>query len=61
MNLTDLNKVAPRPGRAGQGHPSPPTKSTGTIKKRFDAINVASTEEVAPRLSRNAVPLPATR
>ena len=44
MNLHELNKVAEAmvaPGRASW----PPTNSTGTIKKRFDAIGVDSTED----------------
>src|SRR4030081_2308595 len=44
MNLADLNKVAVAivaPGKA----PLPADESTGTIKKRFDAINVESTEQ----------------
>ena len=31
-------------------------ESSGTIKKRFDSIGLASTEDSAPRLSRDAVP-----
>ncbi len=31
-------------------------ESWGTIKKRFDSIGVTSTEDIAPRLSRDAVP-----
>src|SRR6266478_4521382 len=44
MNLADLNKVAlalVAPGKVVLAA----DESTGTIKKRFDAINVASTEE----------------
>ena len=56
MNLADLNKVALAMVAPGKGILAA-DESTGTIKKRFDAINVESTEEIAPRLSRNAVPL----
>ncbi len=31
-------------------------ESTGTIKKRFDQIGTASTEDCTSRLPRNAVP-----
>src|ERR1700687_1410228 len=44
MNLADLNKVALAMVAAGKGILAA-DESTGTIKKRFDAINVASTEE----------------
>ena len=44
MNLTDLNKVALALVAPGKGVLAA-DESTGTIKKRFDAINVASTEE----------------
>src|SRR3954447_14434949 len=44
MNLADLNKVALAMVAPGKALP-PADESTGTIKKRFDAINVASTEE----------------
>src|SRR5258708_13927766 len=44
MNLADLNKVALALVAAGKGVLAA-DESTGTIKKRFDAINVASTEE----------------
>ncbi len=30
-------------------------ESSGTIKKRFDKINTVSTEDIAPRLPRDAV------
>ena len=56
MNLADLNKVALAMVAPGKGILAA-DESSGTIKKRFDAINVASTEEIAPRLSRNDVPL----
>ena len=56
MNLADLNKVALAMVTPGKGILAA-DESSGTIKKRFDAIKVESTEEVAPRLSRNAVPL----
>jgi fructose-bisphosphate aldolase, class I len=44
MNLSDLNKVARAMVAPGKGILAA-DESTGTIKKRFDAINVASTEE----------------
>src|SRR5258707_1227845 len=44
MNLADLNKVALAMVAPGKGILAA-DESTGTIKKRFDAINVASTEE----------------
>ena len=44
MNLADLNKVALAMVVPGKGVLAA-DESTGTIKKRFDAINVASTEE----------------
>jgi fructose-bisphosphate aldolase class I len=44
MNLADLNKVARALVAPGKGILAA-DESTGTIKKRFDAINVASTEE----------------
>jgi fructose-bisphosphate aldolase class I len=44
MNLTDLNKVALAMVAPGKGILAA-DESSGTIKKRFDAINVASTEE----------------
>jgi fructose-bisphosphate aldolase, class I len=44
MNLADLNKIALAMVAPGKGILAA-DESTGTIKKRFDAINVASTEE----------------
>src|ERR1700719_4371044 len=44
MNLADLNKVAQAMVTPGKGLLAA-DESTGTIKKRFDAINVVSTEE----------------
>jgi len=44
MNLADLNKVALAMAAPGKGLLAA-DESTGTIKKRFDAIDVASTEE----------------
>ena len=44
MNLTDLNKVALAMVAPGKGILAA-DESSGTIKKRFDAINVVSTEE----------------
>jgi fructose-bisphosphate aldolase class I len=44
MNLSDLNKVAQALVTPGKGLLAA-DESTGTIKKRFDAINVESTEE----------------
>jgi fructose-bisphosphate aldolase class I len=44
MNLADLNKVATAMVTPGKGLLAA-DESTGTIQKRFDAINVASTEQ----------------
>jgi len=44
MNLADLNKVALAMVTPGKGILAA-DESSGTIKKRFDAINVASTEQ----------------
>jgi fructose-bisphosphate aldolase class I len=44
MNLAELNRVALAMVAPGKGILAA-DESTGTIKKRFDAINVASTEE----------------
>src|SRR6201998_2339656 len=44
MNLADLNKVAQAMVKPGKGILAA-DESSGTIKKRFDAINVDSTEE----------------
>src|SRR3569832_1333621 len=44
MNLAVLNKIALAMVAPGKGILAA-DESTGTIKKRFDAINVASTEE----------------
>src|SRR5258708_33819068 len=44
MNLTDLNKVALAMVAPGKGILAA-DESSGTIKKRFDAFNIASTEE----------------
>src|SRR6202051_3548674 len=44
MNLADLNKVALAMVAPGKGLLAA-DESSGTIKKRFDAINVESTEE----------------
>ena len=44
MNLSDLNKVALAMVTPGKGILAA-DESSGTIKKRFDAINVESTEE----------------
>jgi hypothetical protein len=44
MNLADLNKVAVAMVKPGKGLLAA-DESSGTIKKRFDDINVVSTEE----------------
>ena len=44
MNLADLNKVAVAMVMPGKGILAA-DESSGTIKKRFDAINVESTED----------------
>ncbi len=56
MNLADLNKIALAMVAPGKGILAA-DESSGTIKKRFDAIKVEFDRAVAPRLSRNAVPL----
>ena len=56
MNLADLNKVALAMVAPGKGVLAA-DESSGTIKKRFDAIKVEFDGGLAPRLSRNAVPL----
>ena len=56
MNLADLNKIALAMVAPGKGILAA-DESSGTIKKRFDAIKVEVDRAVAPRLSRNAVPL----
>ncbi len=57
MNLADLNKVALAMVAPGKGILAA-DESSGTIKKRFDAIKVEFDGGFPPRLSRNAVPLP---
>src|SRR6201985_196401 len=47
MNLSDLNKVAQAMVTPGKGILAA-DESTGTIKKRFDAIKVESTEAIRP-------------
>ena len=44
MNLADLNKVAQAMTAPGKGILAA-DESTGTIKKRFDAINTECTED----------------
>ena len=56
MNLADLNKIALAMVTPGKGILAA-DESSGTIKKRFDAIGVELTEEQPPRLPRDAVPL----
>ena len=56
MNLAELNKIANAMVAPGKGILAA-DEFSGTIKKRFDAIKVESTEDIAPRLSRDAVPL----
>ena len=56
MNLADLNKVALAMVTPGKGILAA-DESSGTIKKRFDAIKVEFDRGDAPRLPRNAVPL----
>ena len=56
MNLADLNKVAQAMVAPGKGILAA-DESSGTIKKRFDAIKVEFDRGHPPRLSRNAVPL----
>ena len=56
MNLADLNKVALAMVTPGKGILAA-DESSGTIKKRFDAIKVEFDRSVAPRLPRDAVPL----
>ena len=56
MNLADLNKVAVAMVTPGKGILAA-DESSGTIKKRFDAIKVEFDRGHAARLSRDAVPL----
>ena len=56
MNLADLNKIANAMVAPGKGILAA-DESSGTIKKRFDAIKVEFDRGLAPRLSRDAVPL----
>ena len=56
MNFFDLNKVAEAMVAPGKGLLAA-DESTGTIKKRFDAIKVEFTEDYPPRLSRDVVSL----
>ena len=56
MNLADLNKVALAMVTPGKGILAA-DESSGTIKKRFDAIKVEIDRGDAARLPRNAVPL----
>ena len=55
MNLAELNKVAQAMVAPGKGILAA-DESTGTIKKRFDAIGVESHRGQPPRLPRDAVP-----
>ena len=55
MNLSDLNKVAQAMVAPGKGILAA-DESTGTIKKRFDAIKVEFDRRHQARLSRDAVP-----
>ena len=56
MNLAELNKVAEAMVAPGKGILAA-DESTGTIKKRFDAIGVGMHRGQPPRLSRDDVPL----
>ncbi len=56
MNLAELNKVAQAMTAPGRGILAA-DESTGTIKKRFDAIGVEFDRGQSPRLPRAAVPL----
>ena len=55
MNLAELNKVARAMVAPGRGILAA-DESSGTIKKRFDAIGVGMHRGQPPRLSRDAVP-----
>ena len=56
MNLAELNKVAEAMVAPGKGILAA-DESSGTIKKRFDAIGVGIDRGQSPRLSRADVPL----
>ena len=56
MNLSDLNKVALAMVAPGKGLLAA-DESSGTIKKRFDAIKVEFDRGEPARLSRDAVSL----
>ena len=53
MNLTELNKIATAMVAPGKGILAA-DESSGTIKKRFDAIGVEFDGIKPPRLSRDA-------
>ena len=55
MNMDELSKIAKAMVAQGKGILAA-DESSGTIKKRFDAIGVEITEDEPPRLSRDAVP-----
>ena len=54
MNLAELNRIAEAMVAPGRGILAA-DESTGTIKKRFDAIGVESDAEYPARLPRNTV------
>ena len=56
MKLDELNKVAQAMVASGKGILAA-DESSGTIKKRFDAIGVEFDRRHASRLSRDALPL----
>jgi fructose-bisphosphate aldolase class I len=51
MNLTELNRIATAMVAPGKGILAA-DESSGTIKKRFDAIGVESTEATAATIAR---------
>ena len=56
MDIGELSRIAHAMVAKGRGILAA-DESTGTIKKRFDAIGVGLDRKIAPRLSRAAVPL----
>ena len=60
MDLDELNATARALVAPGKGILAA-DESSGTIKKRFDAIGVESTEDEPPRLPRDAVHAPRVR
>jgi fructose-bisphosphate aldolase, class I len=52
MNLDELNGIARKMVAKGKGMLAADESTSGTIKKRFDAIGVESTEETAATIAK---------